>query len=72
MGLFGKIFGGDNDNYKGDLRNDVPHGKGTKKFSSGDIYEGEWKNGFMEGKGIIMFADGAKYEGEVKDNNKHT
>jgi 1-phosphatidylinositol-4-phosphate 5-kinase len=56
MGLFSKIFGGDNDDYKGDLRNDVPHGKGTKKFSNGDIYKGEWKNGFMEGKGIITFA----------------
>tara|TARA_B100000787_G_scaffold151316_1_gene124287 strand:+ start:332 stop:457 length:126 start_codon:yes stop_codon:yes gene_type:complete len=41
MGLFGKIFDGDNDNYKGDLRSDVPHGKGTKKFSNGNIYEGE-------------------------------
>ena len=71
MGLFSKIFGGDNDDYKGDLRNDVPHGKGTKKFSNGDIYKGEWKNGFMEGKGIITFADGAKYEGEMKDNQKH-
>jgi len=32
MGLFSKIFGGDNDDYKGDLRNDVPHGKGTKNL----------------------------------------
>ena len=39
MGLFGKIFGEHNDNYNDDLRNDVPHGKGTKKFSNGDIYE---------------------------------
>ena len=38
MGLFSKIFGGDNDDYKVDLIYDVPHGKGTKKFSNGDIY----------------------------------
>jgi hypothetical protein len=25
MGLFGKIFIGDNDDYKANLRNDVPH-----------------------------------------------
>jgi len=25
MGLFGKIFIGDNDGYKANLRNDVPH-----------------------------------------------
>lgn len=71
MELSGKIFGGDNDNYKSYLRNDAPHGKGTKKFSNGDIYEGECKNGFIEGKGIIKFADGFKYQGEVKDNIKY-
>ena len=38
MGLFGKIFGGDNNDYKDDLRNDVPNGKGTKKFANGNIY----------------------------------
>ena len=32
------IFSGDNNDYKGDLRNDVPNGKGTKKFANGNIY----------------------------------
>ena len=31
--------------YNGELKNDLPHGKGKIIFSDGSQYEGEWKEG---------------------------
>lgn len=64
MGLFRKLFGGDNENYKGDLRNDVPHGKGILKFPDGAVYDGEWEAGTYHGKGKYVFPDGKIQDGQ--------
>ena len=71
MGLFGKIFGGDNDNYKGDLRNDVPHGKGTKKFSMVIFMKVNGKMDLWKVKALLHLPMVLSIRGEVKDNNKH-
>ena len=44
-------------------KNGKRDGKGTCRFSHGDIYEGDWKDGKMHGKGKYKMADGDLYEG---------
>jgi len=41
-------------NYKGEEKNDKPHGKGRLEWSDGSYYEGEWKNGKRHGKGKFI------------------
>jgi hypothetical protein len=43
------------DNYKGELKNKCPHGRGTFTLSSGESYDGEWINGVYHGKGSLTF-----------------
>jgi hypothetical protein len=35
----------DGDKYVGEVKDGLPHGKGTKTFADGDKYVGEWKDG---------------------------
>lgn len=44
--------------YEGELKNNLPHGKGILKWSSGDEYRGQWQNGKMTGLGIRIIGDG--------------
>ena len=48
--------------YEGEVRDGVPHGKGSifyknGKFKHGGEYNGEWKNGLEDGYGIISYED---------------
>ena len=36
--------------YSGDFSDGVPHGRGTKKWPSGDAYVGEWRWGITAAK----------------------
>ena len=36
--------------YKGDIKSNLPHGKGVMKFKTGDIYEGSFLKGLRHGK----------------------
>jgi hypothetical protein len=59
--------------YQGELLNDLPHGKGTMKYSgSGQrTYEGDWVNGVREGLGSLLFKDGRGYVGEWANDKRH-
>ncbi len=57
--------------YSGDLRNGIPHGKGTWIHPDGDEYVGEWKDGEQDGAGTMIWLDGKKYVGDWKDGNRH-
>ena len=37
--------------YEGQLKDGLPHGRGTKKWIYGTVYEGDFAKGMMEGKG---------------------
>ena len=58
---------GDKSEYAGELKNELPDGKGIMTYLDGSIYDGEWKEGQRYGEGTLTFEDGAKYEGEWKD-----
>ena len=49
--------------YKGDIKCNLPHGKGVMKFKTGDIYEGSFLKGLRHGKGKDNFHTGDKYVG---------
>ena len=53
--------------YEGELRNDVPEGKGKMTYANGDIFDGEWKNGKANGIGKYTHANGDVFEGKYKD-----
>ena len=54
--------------YEGELRGDVPFGRGKMHLNDHSIYVGEWKNGVMEGNGSMIWPSGKKYEGEWRQN----
>jgi hypothetical protein len=58
-------------NYKGTLKDFLPHGQGTYTYVNGDKYAGEWKKGKRHGQGTYTHADGDKYVGEWKKGNEH-
>ena len=57
-----------NGKYKGELKDGLPHGKGTMTYIDGDKYVGEWKNNTLNGNGTYTWTNGDKYVGEWKDN----
>tara|TARA_S200000501_G_C20772732_1_gene721330 strand:- start:833 stop:1270 length:438 start_codon:yes stop_codon:yes gene_type:complete len=64
--------------YRGEIKDDKPHGFGTYTNKSGDTYTGEWKNGKRNGIGTWR-SNGTgvdagyiqTYVGEWKDNQMH-
>jgi hypothetical protein len=60
-----------NEEYEGDWEDDLMHGYGVYKYTSGSVYSGSWGKGKMNGKGVMQFADGSKYDGEWQENLMH-
>lgn len=54
--------------YTGKWKNDQPVGKGTIRWSNGNVYTGEWKNGLPNGQGSIEWNNGDSYVGGWKDD----
>lgn len=50
--------------YAGQLRNNVPHGRGRFVQPDGTRYDGDWVEGLPNGRGKINYADGAIYKGD--------
>ena len=58
--------------YIGQIKNNLPNGKGTKYYSNGDIlYEGDFINGKFEGNGKYFYENGECYVGQFKNNLKN-
>ena len=55
----------------GDLKNELPDGKGIMIYEDGSKYDGEWKEGQKDGKGTFTASDGMKYVGEFKHGKNH-
>jgi len=60
-----------NEEYEGDWEDDLMHGYGVYKMTSGAIYHGQWLRGKMSGSGLMSYADGSKYDGEWYENAMH-
>ena len=58
------------DYYQGDLKSDIPNGKGILYCKNGDIYKGEFINGKKEGKGNYIKENGEYYIGQWKNDLK--
>lgn len=62
------------DDYKGELRNDKPHGIGVYKAEDSEdlgSYEGEWRFGKPHGEGVCTYSNGVRYEGVCRDGKPH-
>lgn len=57
--------------YEGDWEEDLMHGYGTYKYTSGAVYTGQWHKGKQHGAGSIQYADGSRYEGQWEQNLMH-
>jgi len=61
-----------NVDYKGEVSEGKPNGKGKATFRNGGMYEGDWVNGKQEGYGKEFYPDGIlRYEGEYKKGLRH-
>lgn len=49
--------------YEGHFLANRPHGRGTAKYSEGQVCNGDWRNGKLEGKATVTSIDYIKYEG---------
>lgn len=49
--------------YKGEMKNDIPHGVGLISWHDGENYKGNFRNGSMEGKGVYRYRNGSVYDG---------
>jgi hypothetical protein len=55
--------------YKGDWKNNFPHGTGTEVWPNGSEYQGDYCKGLRHGKGSFKWADGSSYKGDFKHNS---
>ena len=53
--------------YDGEMKDNVPHGKGQIKYKIGDIYEGNFEKGLKSGHGKYYMQElGSTYEGRFE------
>ena len=64
-----KFFNGDK--YRGEWRDNKPHGLGIMYFFNGDKYQGDWRDKKRHGWGIFTFANRNMYVGAWKDDTYH-
>lgn len=57
--------------YEGDIKENLPSGKGKLSFKGEKIYDGDWVDGIRSGMGISYYSTGGKYFGEIKNGLLH-
>lgn len=57
--------------YAGQVKDNIPHGRGAFSMSDGTRYEGQWKEGLPHGRGKILYAAGESYRGEFFNGKRH-
>ena len=68
----GKYIYEDGNYYEGELKNNIPNGRGIKYSSKGEkIYEGDFINGKFHGNGEYIWENGDFYKGQWKNGLKH-
>ncbi|TXC82229.1 hypothetical protein FS935_21275 [Metabacillus litoralis] len=56
----------DGSTYNGDVKEGLPHGKGTMRWTNGTTYVGDFFEGDISGSGEYIWQNGQKYIGELK------
>ena len=54
-----------------ELGMNIPHGKGTMTWNTGDVYDGQWRYGKMSGRGTMMWHNGTSYTGNWRSDNRN-
>ncbi|MBN2864143.1 MAG: hypothetical protein JXN62_13330 [Bacteroidales bacterium] len=62
-GTYTEIFTEEGNEYKGEVFNGLPNGKGVIYYANGAKYEGDFRNGKKHGNGIIKYVNLVTYEG---------
>ena len=62
---------GDDQVYKGGVRNGKRHGSGTNQWPDGQTYSGEWHHNSRNGRGTHIWKDGRTVTGIWKDGHLH-
>lgn len=62
---------GDEQIYKGGVKNGMRHGSGTNQWPDGQTYSGEWQNDSRNGRGTHIWKDGRTVTGNWKDGHLH-
>ena len=57
--------------YRGEMNDGRPQGRGTFVDRSGLRYDGDWTNGLMEGEGHLLLPNGDVYSGRFKAGRLH-
>ena len=57
--------------YKGETKNDIPHGVGLIQWHDGENYKGTFRNGSMEGKGVYRYRNGSVYDGDWQNGERN-
>ncbi len=57
--------------YKGEMKDNLPHGSGKFLLPSGTGYSGQWQMGKPHGSGAMRYADGATYRGDFYNGKPH-
>ncbi|CAD8156776.1 unnamed protein product [Paramecium pentaurelia] len=60
-----------NDEYLGEMKDNMKHGKGMYKFANGNRYEGEWHQNKKHGTGKYYYNSGELYIGQWQHNKKN-
>ncbi len=57
--------------YTGQLKDNIPNGRGVFMLPDGTRYEGSWKEGLPHGRGKLVYAAGDSYRGEFSKGKRH-
>lgn len=66
----GTINRGNGITYRGMLKDDIPHGKGTEMFPDGSNLKGEWIDGKRHGSFVYTSTKGVRENQEFKDGRR--
>lgn len=70
-GSYAEITTEEGNDYKGEVLNGMPHGKGVLSYSNGTKYVGKFVNGKAYGKGTITYASLERYKGDWENDLPH-
>lgn len=62
------IVNKDGSQYRGQIKDGLPHGYGTFTFNDGGKYTGDFKEGRFHGKGKLTYINGSYLEGTFEEN----
>ena len=66
-----EIFYGNGDVYRGEVKDNVPHGHGMMTYDGGGVYIGDWQDGKYHGYGSLVSPNKGQYLGNWEKGERH-